>query len=70
MSSLDQQQNSTTEQYSSITPLSSSGSGTQQAPVEQLSFPDYPAMSDSPLRRRHPLLRTLALILPSRHNRH
>ncbi len=49
MSFLDHRQNSANEQYSDTTSLPFSGSGTQQAPIEQLSFPDHPAMSGSPL---------------------
>src|SRR5579883_1288573 len=48
MSSLDHRQNSATEQYNSTTPLSSSGSSVQQAPVEQLPFPDFPAIPGIP----------------------
>jgi surface antigen len=43
---LDHRQNSTTEQHSNTTDsLQFSGLDAQQAPVEQLSFPDNPAMS-------------------------
>jgi surface antigen len=66
MPSLDHQKNSTTEQYSSTSPLSFSGSGTQQGPVEQLSFPDYSAMPGSP-QAPTPLTTTDSGIDPALH---
>ncbi len=48
MSSLDHRQNSTAESHSNTDPLQLSDLNEQQSFIEQLSFPQYPAMSGIP----------------------
>jgi surface antigen len=56
MSSLDQQQNSTTEHHRRAPQLTFPDTGAQKVPLEQLAFPDYSVLSSNPLTPTSPAM--------------